>query len=86
MDVFDVANDGAYMHPTSYEKIKGTPILSTPSTDLVIDTMEVLMRGIIKRIDKWVEWTRARKNRTGTATSTDGVSTGAAQSAHATTT
>ena len=29
VDVFDLADDGAYMHPTSYKKIKGALTLST---------------------------------------------------------
>ncbi len=56
-DVSDLADDGAYMHPTSYDNIKNTPIISTPLVDPVINTMEVLMLGIIKRREKWVEWT-----------------------------
>lgn len=43
VDVSDLADDGAYMHPTSYEKIKGTPILSTPPTNPIIYIIEVLM-------------------------------------------
>ena len=43
VDFFDLADDGSYMHPTSSEKIKGTPILSTLPIDLMIETLEVLM-------------------------------------------
>lgn len=45
------------MYPLSYRLIKGTPIMSTPPTGPIINTMEVLMHGVIKRIEKWVEWT-----------------------------
>ena len=46
------------MRPTTYGNIKDTPIVSIPFDVLVIDIMELLMDGIIKRKDKWVEWTR----------------------------
>ena len=77
VDVFDLADDGVYMHPTSYE-IKGTPIFSTPLVGPIMFTIEVLMHGIIKRTNKWVEWTRARKKRTESIGSIGGVSSGAA--------
>lgn len=86
VDVFDLADDGAYMHPTSYEKIKNTPILSTPPIEPGMDTMEALMRGIIKIIEEWVEWTNVIKKRTGATSSIDGVSRRASQLAAAMTT
>ena len=39
------------MHPTSYDKIKGTLILSSPPIGPIIDTMDALMTRKIKRID-----------------------------------
>ena len=73
VDVCDLAYAGAYMHPTSYKKIKDTLVLSTPNIDPINDTMEVLMQGIIKRINKWVEWTQVKKTRTGSTNSMSGV-------------
>ena len=70
VDVFDLVDDGSYMYPSTYEQVKKTPIVSTLPEGPVVNTMEVLMHGIIKRIDKWVEWTRARNKRTGSASST----------------
>ena len=69
-----------------FEQIKGTPIVSTLPEGPIIDTMEFLMHGIIKRTNKWVEWTRARKKSTGSIGSTGGVALGAAQSNAATST
>lgn len=73
MDVSNLADNEAYMHPTYYEKIKGIPILSTTLVYLVIDTMDIRMQGIIKRNKKWVEWTQERKKRTGRSSSMGGV-------------
>ena len=78
VDVLDLANDASYMHPSSYEQVKKTPIVSTLPKGPIVDTMEVLMCGIIKRIDKWVEWTRERKKRMGSTSSTSGVPFGVA--------
>lgn len=86
VDVYDLADDGSYMHPSSYEQVKKTPIVSTLPKGPIVDTMEVLMRGIIKRTNMWVEWTRARKKRTRSASSTGGVASKKAQSTAATST
>lgn len=64
------------MHLTSYEKIKGMPILSSPPEGPVIEKMEVLMWDIIKRIEKWVEWIQVSKNITAPSSLAIGVSTG----------
>lgn len=49
------------MNPSSYEQVKVTPITSSPPTGPLIDSLEILMRGIITRTDKWLEWTRERR-------------------------
>ena len=49
-----------------------------------IDIMEILMRGIIKRKNKWVEWIRVRRNKTRVASSTNGVVSRITQSSIAT--
>lgn len=84
VDVSNLTDDGSYMHPSTYEKVKKTRILSTLSEGPIVDTVEFLMRGIIKRIEKWVEWTRARKKRTRSASSTGGVASKTTQSIVAT--
>ena len=49
IDVSDLADYGSFMHPSSYKKIKDTPIMSTLPIGLFIYNMEVLMHEIINR-------------------------------------
>ena len=51
--------------------------MSTIGTLGRVDTMEVLMHGIIKRMNKWVEWTREKIKRRGVVGSSTCVSGGA---------
>lgn len=68
------------MRSSTYEKIKDTPIVSTLPDGPIIDIMEVLMNGIIKRKEKWVEWTGARRNRTRATSSSSRVASWKTQS------
>ena len=42
-------------------KLRMLPQCQLHSKVPTVDKMEILMAGIIKRTDKWVEWTRVRK-------------------------
>jgi hypothetical protein len=85
IDVSDLADDGLYMHPSAYDQIKVLPISSSPPIGPVIDSLELLMRSIIKRTDKWMEWTRARRKRTIDTGSSRGATSGAEQTTPAAT-
>ena len=60
-----VVDDGQFMQSSTYlNEVKNTPIDSTPPLGPTDSNLEVLTIGVIKRIDKWVEWTRAWRKRT----------------------
>ena len=65
INVEGIIEDGKFMQSFTYlNEVKNTPIDSTPPLGPTDSNLEVLTIGVIKRIDKWVEWTRAWRKRT----------------------